>query len=229
MEPNLSRLLQANQWLFLIYTNDVNSVSFWIGSLTWSFNFFQATDCLKQNALEENTVMLHCHSWRTTRCNKNICKLARCWQRRVYGLGAPQTSRGSLLYRDQSPWVWLRIQGAHMLFSTCSIIWKNGLCPLVAGASKSPTTLQRLPSNQVSVNKSFSLQAALVIMYLEKEIASLRDHLRLHLNIKSPSPSPFLGKGLILADLPMSNLKHICVIEKESCPSLQPVWCVEFC
>jgi hypothetical protein len=46
---------------------------------------------------------------------------------------------------------------------------------------------------------------------------------------QSPSPSPSLGKGLILADLPMSNLKHICVIEKESCPSLQPAWCVEFC
>lgn len=55
VEPNLSRLLQAKQWLFLIYTNDVNSVSFWIGSLTWSFNFFQATDCLKQNAPEENS------------------------------------------------------------------------------------------------------------------------------------------------------------------------------
>ncbi len=141
------------------------------------------------------TVMLHCYSWRTTRCNKNICKLARFWQRRVYGLGAPQTSRGSLLFRDQSPWVWLRIQGAHMLFSTCSIMWKNGLCPLVAGASKSPTTLQRLPSSQVSVNKSFSLQPALVIMYLEKEIASSRDHLCLHLNINLHLHPHLLGRA----------------------------------
>ncbi len=221
-EPNLSRLLQAKQWLFLIYTNDVNSVSFWIGSLTWSFNFFK-------QQIASNRM----HMRRTQSCfivtAEGLLDVTKTFAS-LQGFDKGESS----WFRSSSDFSWLlAVQRSESMSmtensgSTHAFLYlfnhmKEWLMSSCGRCIKESYNLAEVAQQSSECEQELSLTGSNSYHVLGERDSFIERRSPSPSQYQSPSPSPSLGKGLILADQPMSNLKHICVIEKESCPSLQP-------